>query len=108
MLTGEQLGSFAIERELGSGAMGTVYLARNTKTGQRVAVKVMAPELNRNRHATARFERESQILKQLKHPNVVKILSIGKSQGMHYYAMEYLEGESLDHIMDRRGRISWE
>jgi serine/threonine-protein kinase len=108
MLTGEQLGSFAIERELGSGAMGTVYLGRNTKTGQRVAIKVMAPELNRNRHATARFERESQILKQLNHANIVKILSIGKSQGMHYYAMEYLEGESLDRVMDRRGRISWE
>jgi serine/threonine-protein kinase len=108
MLTGEQLGSFAIERELGSGAMGTVYLGRNTKTGQRVAVKVMAPELSRNRHATARFERESQILKQLNHPNIVKILSIGKSQGMHYYAMEYLEGESLDRVMDRRDRISWE
>src|SRR5947209_20517865 len=107
MLVGQQLGPFAIEKELGSGAMGAVYLARYTKTGQRVAIKVMAPGLSRA-NGLARFEREAAILKQLKHPNIVRLFATGRYSGTPYYAMEYLEGESLDHVMARRGRITWE
>jgi serine/threonine-protein kinase len=109
MLVGQQLGPFAIEKELGSGAMGTVYRAVFTKTGQKVAVKVMAPGLGTtNDNALARFEREVEILKQLKHPNVVRLFGHGKERGTRYFAMEFVEGESLDRLMARRGRMSWE
>jgi len=108
MLVGQQIGPFQIEKELGSGAMGSVYRGVYTKTGQRVAVKIMAPGLVNNETARLRFEREAAILKQFDHPNIVRLFGIGKFQGLRYYAMEYIEGESLDHVLSRRGRISWE
>ncbi|HMF19479.1 MAG TPA: serine/threonine-protein kinase, partial [Gemmataceae bacterium] len=106
MLLGQSIGPFAIEKELGNGAMGTVYLARHEK-GLRVAIKVMAPGLN-SKVSQERFKRESDILKQLKHPNIVRLIASGKYHGSPFYAMEYIDGESLDHVMARRGRITWE
>jgi serine/threonine-protein kinase len=109
MLVGQQLGPFVIDKELGSGAMGTVYRGRYTKTGQVVAIKVMAPGLGTtNRHAADRFEREADILKQFNHPHIVRLFGIGRSQGVRFFAMEYIEGESLDKVMARRGRMTWE
>src|SRR3954454_8342059 len=92
MLVGQQLGPFVIDRELGAGAMGAVYRGRYTKTGQVVAVKVMAPGLGTSGgNAAARFEREAKILKQLKHPNIVRLFAVGKHHGTPYYAMEYIQ-----------------
>jgi eukaryotic-like serine/threonine-protein kinase len=109
MLVGQQLGPFLIEREIGSGAMGAVYRGKYVKTGQVVAVKVMAPGLGEtNINAVARFEREAAILKQLNHPNIVRLFGIGKHHGTRFYAMEYVVGESLDKVMARRGRMTWE
>jgi serine/threonine-protein kinase len=108
MLIGQNIGPFAIERELGCGAMGAVYLARYTKTGQRVAIKVMAPGMCSNKTALARFEREAAILKQLRHPNIVRLFATGRFHSTPFYAMEFIQGESLDHVMARRGRITWE
>ncbi len=108
MLLGQQIGPFAVEKELGSGAMGTVYLARHLEKGARVAIKFMAPGLGTSEKTLARFEREAAILKQLKHPNIVRLLAIGKYKKSPFYAMEFIEGESLDHLMARRGRMTWE
>ena len=105
---GKQYGPFTIEKELGAGAMGSVYLGRVTETGQRVAIKIIAPGLAANETAMKRFKREAAILKQLSHPNIVHLVVAGKFGGTPFYAMEYVEGESLDHVMARRGRISWE
>jgi serine/threonine-protein kinase len=108
MLTGQKVGPFVIEKEIGSGAMGTVYRGTHAPTGQKVAVKFMSPSLGSNERSLARFEREVTILKQLKHPNIVRCFGASKHQGMPYYAMEFVEGESLDHVMERRVRITWE
>lgn len=109
MLVGQQIGPFLIEKELGAGAMGAVYRGKYLKTGQLVAIKVMSPTLgSSNPAALARFEREGNILRQLKHPNIVRFFGSGKHHGMPYYAMEYVQGESLDRIMARRDRMSWE
>jgi serine/threonine-protein kinase len=109
MLVGQKLGPFSIDKELGSGAMGTVYRGRYTKTGQVLAIKIMAPGVGGTHSAAQeRFEREAEILKQLRHPNIVRLFGVGRSQGIRYYAMEYVEGESLDKVLARRGRMSWQ
>src|SRR5438132_14250537 len=98
MLLGQRMGPFEVEKQLGSGAMGALHLPRYTKTGQRVALKLMAPGLGGNETALARFEREAQVLKQLSHPNIVRFYVASQFQGTRYYAMEYVEGESLDQV----------
>jgi predicted Ser/Thr protein kinase len=109
MLVGQQFGPFTIDKELGSGAMGTVYRGHYTKTGQIMAIKIMAPGIgSTNAAAVDRFEREIAILKQLNHPNIVRFYGAGKEKGMRYFAMEYIQGESLDRVMARRGRMTWE
>lgn len=108
MLVGQTLGPFEIEREIGSGAMGSVYRARYTKTGRPVAVKIIAPGLCGNESAVKRFEREITVLKQLNHPNIVRLLANGRYHKTPFYAMEYVEGESLDKVLERRSRFTWE
>jgi predicted Ser/Thr protein kinase len=109
MLVGQEFGPFTIDAEIGSGAMGTVYRGRYTKTGQVMAIKIMAPGIGSTNAAAAdRFEREIAILKQLNHPNIVRFYGAGKQQGNRYFAMEYIAGESLDKVMARRGRMTWE
>jgi serine/threonine-protein kinase len=108
MIAGKKIGPFEIERELGSGAMGSVYRALYTENGKRVAIKIIAPGLASNETALARFEREAAILKQLRHPNIVRLYATGRYHGTPFYAMEYIEGESLDKVIQRRGRLTWE
>jgi serine/threonine-protein kinase len=108
LLIGKTIGPFAIDKELGHGAMGTVYRARHTDSGKVVAIKIVAPALASNETVMQRFEREWEILKQLKHPNIVRLIANGRFSGTPFYAMEYIEGVSLDKIMARRGRMGWE
>jgi serine/threonine-protein kinase len=108
MREGLQLGPFVVDKELGSGAMGSVFRARHTETGEYVAIKIVAPGLSSNATIMARFKREAAILKQLRHRNIVRLVATGKFQGTPFYAMEYVDGESLDHVITRRGRLTWE
>ncbi len=108
MLVGQQVGPFAIDKELGSGAMGTVYRGVWIANGTRVAIKIVAPGLGGNERALARFQREADILKQVNHPNIVRLVGTGQYRGTPYYAMEYVEGEGLDRVLSRRGRFTWE
>ena len=112
MLIGQQIGPFEIEKQLGSGAMGTVYRAKFQRSEDKVipvALKVVALGLLGNEGAMARFEREANILKQLKHPHIVRLIAHGKiTKTNPYIAMEYIDGEALDAILARRGKIGWE
>src|ERR1700756_4334874 len=108
MQVGQRVGPFDIEKELGSGAMGTVYRATYRKTGQRVAIKVMMAGMGGNATALARFQREAAVLKQLRHPNIVRYYATGDFEGAPFYAMEYIEGEPLDNMLERVGRLPWE
>ena len=114
MLVGQTIGSgayrFEIGRELGSGAMGTVYRATFHKNGveSEVALKVVALGLLGNEGAMARFEREANILKQLRHPHIVRLLATGKFQKAPFIVMEYVDGEPMDRALQRRGRLGWE
>jgi serine/threonine protein kinase len=108
MLVGKEFGRYLVDRELGAGAMGTVYRGRHRETGAKVAIKIVAPGLSSNDAATSRFKREISILKQLDHPNIVRLINSGKYRGTPFYIMEYVSGESLDHVIERRNRITWE
>jgi len=108
MLVGKKIGPFLLEKELGSGAMGTVYRARYDKDGRYYAFKMISVALAGNETALARFEREAHILKQLEHPNIVSLLNAGRYKGTPFFTMEYVHGESLDRIMARRVRFSWQ
>ncbi len=108
MLVGKQFGPFKVEKELGSGAMGSVYRGVDETTGRHVAIKIIAPGLASNTTAVERFLRESKVLKRLAHPNIARYLGSGRYHGTPFYIMEFIEGESLDHVLARRGRIAWE
>src|SRR5207248_11801215 len=77
-------------------------------SGQAVAIKVIALNLLSNETALRRFMHEAKILEQLRHPNVVRLFGTGKYKKMPYFAMEYVEGESLDRVLERRDRFTWE
>ena len=108
MLVGRKLGPFIVDKELGSGAMGSVYRAQHEKTGQIVAIKLISAALAGNEQALARFQREVSILKQLDHPNITKYYGSGRWHKTPFYIMEFIEGESLDQVLERRGRLTWE
>lgn len=107
MLVGKQFGPFKVEKEIGSGAMGAVFRGVDDN-GRRVAIKIIAPALASNERAVERFLRESNVLKRLHHPNIARYLGSGRYRGSPFYIMEFIQGESLDHILARRGRITWE
>ena len=111
MMIGQTIGPFTLDAELGSGAMGTVYKARMKRDDGRVvpvALKVVSFGLMGNEGAMARFDRESAILKQLKHPHIVRLYGTGKHRGTPFIAMELIDGESLDKVLARRRRIDWD
>ena len=87
---------YKIRREIGRGAMGVVYQALQTATKREVAIKVMAEGPFAGPHDRARFEREAQILGQLKHPNIVRIYDTGVAADRFYIVMDYIEGQPLD------------
>jgi serine/threonine protein kinase len=108
MKPGQQVGPFDIEKQIGFGAMGAVYQARYRKNGKKVAIKVMHAGMDGNTTAMARFEREWEMLKQLAHRNIVQFYVANHFEGVPYYAMEFIEGEPLSDILERRGRMPWE
>lgn len=87
-------GRYALERELGRGGMATVYLATDLKLGRHVAIKVLAPAM-RAHLGGERFEREIRLVARLSHPHIVPLFEAGEADGLLFYVMEYVEGESL-------------
>lgn len=99
--TGTRLGPYEIQSPLGAGGMGTVYRARDTRLDRTVAVKVLSggpistPELRQ------RFEREARAISALQHPNICVLHDIGSQEGMDFLVMEFVEGETLAHRLQR-------
>ena len=96
---------YAIQRQIGAGGMAFVYLARDVRHGRQVALKVLAPELAQSL-GSERFLREIEIAAQLSHPRIVPLLDSGTADGLLYYAMPYVEGESLRQRLDREKQLS--
>src|ERR671920_1199275 len=106
-------GRYLLEKRLGRGAMGQVYLARDQNlVTRRVAVKTVRPDILSDEdmqegEAIARFEREARTAASIRHPNVVDVTDFGKSpEGVFYLVMEYVQGETLHHLLRREGTLS--
>jgi len=89
---------FVLERELGRGGMGIVYLARDEKLGRPVALKVLRTE-ETSPELLKRFFREAEATKKLRHPGIVRLLGVGEYAGRHFLAMEYVDGMTLHHAL---------
>ena len=96
--------TYKVERALGAGGMATVYLAEDVKHRRKVAVKVMRPELAQTLGAD-RFLREVEIAAQLSHPHILPVYDSGQADGLLYYVMPYVEGESLQERMQRESQL---
>ncbi|MES1259775.1 MAG: serine/threonine-protein kinase, partial [Gemmatimonadota bacterium] len=106
MLLKEALGDdYTLEGEIGRGGMGVVYRARDERLQRRVAIKVLPPELAFSSEIRARFTREAQTAAKLSHPHIVPIHDVGEGQGIVYFVMGLIEGESLAARIRRRGRV---
>jgi len=93
---GEQIGPFRIERELGRGAVGVVYLAHDTKLDRPVAIKSLPAEVMENPKARSRFRREAKVLASLNHPNIATIYDeLEEAEGVGYLILEYIPGQTL-------------
>lgn len=101
--SGQRLGPYQLKSVLGHGGMGTVYLARHEETQERVAIKVLNELFARNATFVKRFQRESEILRRLDHPHIVRFREAGVSDERFYYAMDYIDGLPLNrHIRNHR------
>ena len=98
------LGEYMILERLGRGGMAGVYKAAHP-LGQVVAIKVLPPSQTKNPLAFGRFQREAELSRKLKHANVVRSFQVGQMGGLHYLVMEYLEGETLEGVLERRKRL---
>jgi eukaryotic-like serine/threonine-protein kinase len=104
-LSGRTLGEFRLLRRLGQGGMGQVYLAEQLSLRRQVAVKVMRPELAANALSYQRFKAEAEAVARLTHANIVQVYAFGEEAGLHYIALEYVEGRTLRDYLDKRGRV---
>jgi tRNA A-37 threonylcarbamoyl transferase component Bud32 len=98
------LGPYKILERVGKGRMAGVYKAVH-ELGQVVAIKVLPPSKARDPQILGRFQRESRLALRLKHPNIVRTFQTGHWQDLHGLVMEYLEGETLEEVLERRGRL---
>jgi serine/threonine-protein kinase len=103
----QKLGNYVIDRDLGKGGMGHVYVAHHALIRRPTAVKVMNPDPTRSEEMLGRFEREVQLSANLTHPNPITVYDFGRAadRDTFYYAMEYLEGLDIQRLVDREGPL---
>jgi serine/threonine protein kinase/Flp pilus assembly protein TadD len=99
---GTHLGPYTILASLGSGGMGEVYEARDTRLERRVAIKTLRPELLSDPLARGRFEREAKSLSGLNHPNICTVFDVGRIDRIDFIVMEYIEGQTLAAILNHK------
>ena len=106
-MIGRTLQHYRILSQLGVGGMGQVYLAEDTKLGRKVALKVLTPETASDPLRLKRLQREARAVASLNHPNIVTVHAVEEAEGLHFFTMELVEGESLGSLMGK-ARITTE
>src|SRR5215204_4122984 len=96
-------GEYSLERELGRGGMGIVYLARDVQLDRDVAIKVLPSHLARTAESRERFIREARTAARLSHPHIVPIHRVGEAGGFVFFVMSYVDGETLGERLRTRG-----
>ncbi|MGE0711668.1 MAG: protein kinase [Planctomycetota bacterium] len=104
----EVIAGYRIEGEAGRGGMGVVYRARQLSMDRVVALKVLTRRLSRDAAYVAKFLAEARSAAKLNHENIVAAIDAGESQGLHYFAMEFVDGASVADVMERDGPLAWE
>lgn len=101
------LGPYRLESKVGSGGMGSVFRGVHAKTGQRVAVKLIAEQVADSERFRRRFMVEVETLKKLNHPNIVRLIGYGEEDGRLFYSMDLVEGPSLQQYLKQHRRLDW-
>ena len=101
----DQLGEYQIVREIGRGGMGVVYEAVQQSLGRHVALKVLPWSSPGSGSCVDRFKLEARAAARLHHTNIVPVYGVGEHEGTHYFAMQYIEGQSLDVIVEEVRRL---
>src|SRR2546423_10092988 len=99
-------GRYSLEREVGRGGMGVVYLAREVRLDRPVAIKLLPPSKTADPKLRERFLREARTAAKLSHPNVISIHAVEETGGFVFFAMAYVEGETLTERVRRRGPLA--
>jgi serine/threonine-protein kinase len=109
-------GKYRIERLLGKGGMGQVFLAHDLTLEREVAIKVLPPDVAQDDHVVRRFQQEAKTAAKLDHPNIIPIYRVESEGGLNYFVMKYISGTSLEDLLDKKEplpvpeiqRILWE
>jgi len=105
MAEGAFFGNYELERELGQGGMGTVYLARDTGLDRKVALKILRTDLSDDSSFAQKFLEEVEVTASLAHPNIIRVYALGEQEGRPYLVMEHLDQPSLEQKMEASGKI---
>lgn len=99
-------GNYELERELGQGGMGAVYLARDTGLNRKVALKILKADLSNDPTFAQKFLDEVEVTASLAHPNIIRVFTLGEQDGRLYLVMEHLDQPSLEQRMDQSAKLS--
>jgi serine/threonine protein kinase len=102
---GRSFGNYQLERELGQGGMGTVYLAKDNGLNRYVALKILRSDLGEDPSFSIKFLEEVEVTASLAHPNIIRVFTLGEQEGRLYLVMEHLDQPSLEDLMQTRGKI---
>src|SRR5262249_3331057 len=101
----ERVGDYRVLREVGRGGMGVVYEAEQESLRRHVALKVLPSHALLDPKQVQRFQREARAAARLHHTNIVPVFGVGEDAGLHYYVMQFIQGQGLDQVLDELKRL---